>query len=282
MFIIIPVIVMILFGVGMAIMLVVASRKFHVEENPLIEEVLEALPGANCGGCGFAGCRGFAEEKVKNPEGEAFCPPGGAKVCAAIAGILGVAVTSQKPLVARMKCAGTNDVSAMVGDYEGIQDCRAAMIVYPGQKICPYGCIGLGSCMKACQFGAITLANGIARIDEDKCVGCRACVAACPKHLIEMLPKDCRIYVACSSNDRGGQVRTACSAGCIGCMQCQKTCPVGAITVTEFLARVDPEKCINCGKCVAVCPVQVIQDLREAGTIDAPADNIREGQPASV
>lgn len=258
----IPILIMGGLGAGMAGMLLEASKKFAVKENPLVERLLEALPGANCGACGLAGCRAFAEEKAKNPSGDAFCPVGGEKLRNAMAEILGIEMAPQKPMVARMKCSGTHDVSAMVGEYEGIKDCRAAMLVYPGQKICPYGCVGLGSCMRACQFGAISFYNGIVKIDEEKCVGCRACVTACPKNLIEMMPKDSTIYVACSSNDRGGQVRTACSAGCIGCMRCQKECPVDAITVTDFLARVDPEKCIKCGKCVKVCPVQVIQNLQ--------------------
>ena len=256
-----PIIVMGILGAFMAGMLLVASKKFAVKENPLVEELLEVLPGANCGACGFAGCRAFAEEKVKNPSGDAFCPPGGEKVCQAMAEILGIKMEAQKPMVARLKCSGTNDVSAKVGTYEGIEDCRAAMLVSPGQKICPYGCIGLGSCISACNFGAISKYNGIVKINEKKCVGCRACVAACPKNLIQMMPKDSTIYVACSSNDRGGQVRTACSAGCIGCRQCEKACPVDAISVTDFLAKVDHEKCIQCGKCVEVCPVNVIQDL---------------------
>ena len=260
--IVIPILALGGLGALLALMLLVASKKFAVEENPLVEEILEALPGANCGACGKAGCRAFAQEKAENPSGDAYCPPGGEETARAIAEILGVKMESQKPQVARMKCSGTNDVSAMVGEYEGIEDCRAAMLIYPGHKICPYGCIGLGSCIQACNFGAIEKENGIVKIHEDKCVGCRACVSACPKNLIEMMPKDSHIYVKCTSNDRGGRVRTACSAGCIGCMQCQKACPVDAITVTDFLARVDPEKCIDCGKCVKVCPVDVIQDLR--------------------
>lgn len=261
-FIVLPVALMGALAVAMAIMLIIADKKFAVKENPLIDEILEALPGANCGACGYAGCRAFAEEKVKNPTGPAFCPAGGENACKAIAEILGVKMEIRKPTVARIKCSGTNDVSAFVGDYEGIQDCRAAMLVYPGNKICPYGCVGLGSCMHACKFGAISLYNGIVRIDEEKCVACRACVDTCPKHLIEMMPKDSKIYVACSSNDSGGRVRTACSAGCIGCMKCEKACPVEAVKVTDFLSRVDQEKCIQCGKCVEVCPVQVIYDLR--------------------
>jgi RnfABCDGE-type electron transport complex B subunit len=257
-----PILIMAALGAGMSAMLLFAAKKFVIKENPQIEEILESLPGANCGGCGFAGCRAFAEEKVKNPSGDAFCPPGAEKVNRAIAEILGTQMKSQKPMIARLKCAGTHDVSAIVGEYEGIPDCRAAMLVFPGQKICPYGCIGYGSCMKACQFGAISKYQGIVRIDEEKCVGCRACVNACPKRLIEMMPRDSTIYVACSSNDRGGQVRTACSAGCIGCMQCEKTCPVEAVKVTDFLSRVDQEKCIKCGKCVDVCPVQVIVNLQ--------------------
>lgn len=255
-------IVMGIMGMAMAAMLIIASKKFAVKEDPKVEEVVEVLPGVNCGACGMAGCRAFAEEKVKNPDNDAMCPPGGQKVAEEIARILGRNSGPMKPMVARMKCSGTHDVSAVMGEYEGIYDCRAAMLVYPGEKICPYGCVGYGSCVKACKFDAIHLENGIAVIDEDKCVGCRQCVAACPKNLIEMMPKDSKIYVKCSSNDRGGQVRTACSVGCIGCMKCAKTCPVDAITVTDYLARIDPEKCINCGKCVEVCPVNVIQDLR--------------------
>ncbi len=258
------VIIMGVLGAGMAIMLIFASKKFAIQENPQVEEILAALPGVNCGGCGFAGCRSFAEQKVKNPSGEAFCPPGGEKVSQVIAEILGIQMQARKPMVARLKCAGTNEVSAMIGDYEGIQDCRAAMLVYPGHKICPYGCIGLGSCLRSCKFDAISFYEGIVKIDEERCVGCRACVATCPKRLIEMMPKDSTIYVACSNNDRGGQVRTACSVGCIGCMKCEKVCPANAVKVTDFLSKVDQEKCIKCGKCVEGCPVQVIKNLQPA------------------
>jgi H+/Na+-translocating ferredoxin:NAD+ oxidoreductase subunit B len=261
--VIIPIIVMGGLGGIMAAMLLIAARKFAVEENPMVEELLEALPGANCGACGLAGCRAFAEEKVKNPSGDAYCPPGGEECCEAIGKLLGIQMEAQKPTVARLMCAGTNDVSAKVGEYEGIQDCRAAMLICPGQKICPYGCIGLGSCITACQFGAIKKHNGIVKIDEEKCVGCRACVAACPKNLIEMMPKDSTIYVMCYNNDRGGQVRTACSAGCIGCMLCVKACPVDAVIVTDFLAKIVQDKCIKCGKCVDVCPVQAIENLKK-------------------
>ncbi len=251
-------------GGGIALLLVGASKKFSVEENPLIDELMEILPGANCGVCGFAGCRAFAEEKVKNPFGDAFCPVGGEKVAKAMAELLGVKIAIQRPMIARLKCSGTNDVSAKVGDYEGIPDCRAAMLLFPGQKICPYGCIGLGSCIRACLFGAITKFNGIVKIDGERCVGCHACVSACPKHLIEMMPKGHIVYVACTSNDRGGQVRTACSAGCIGCKKCEKVCPVGAAVVTDFLCHIHQDKCTQCGKCIEVCPVHVIHILEPA------------------
>jgi len=246
-------------GLLLSSALLIVSKKFSVEENPLIDLLANALPGANCGACGQAGCRNFAEIIVNNPEANLYCPVGGAKLNKTISEILGIEIKEVKPMTAILRCAGTIDKSAKMLDiYEGIADCRAAMTMYLGDKVCPYGCLGLGSCIKACKFGAISKDNGIVKIDEDLCVACGACLAACPKGIIMLYPKGEKVYVACSNNDLGGQVRTACKAGCIGCKKCERTCKFDAVKVTNFCAVIDWTKCTRCGECVTACPVGCI------------------------
>lgn len=257
-----------LLGLLVAFILLVVSKKFAVTEDPLIEELAAALPGTNCGACGFAGCRMFAQKLAENPLTEAFCPVGGDDTNIEIAGVLGVQRELGPRKVARLLCAGTKDASAQAAIYQGVHGCHAAHLLYTGHKLCPYGCLGMGTCARVCKFGAITLKDGIVEIDEEKCVGCGVCVEACPKHCLELMPKGTKVYVACHSNDRGGQVRTACAVGCIGCKRCEKTCPVEAITVTNFFAHVDHEKCTRCGKCVEVCPVGAIHTVGDLGRVE--------------
>ena len=239
------------------IVLFVASKKFAVIENPLIDEVEELLPGANCGGCGYAGCRAFAEAFVNTKDTDLTCPPGGSEVMEAIAAKVGIEMGAAVRMVARVNCQGGNH-SKREGDYEGIRTCSAAVISNNVSLVCPHGCMGYGDCLRACPFDAISIINDIAVVDEDKCVGCSVCVKTCPRKLIEMTQYDKRVYVACNSPDKGPQVKKYCSVGCIGCKLCDRACEFEAIKYKPFLASVNAEKCTECMACVEKCPAKSI------------------------
>lgn len=246
-------------GILAAVLLGIASEKFKVEVDEKEVAVREALPGNNCGGCGFPGCDGLAAAIAKGEARPDACPVGGEEVASAIAAIVGGEVSAVKQ-VAFVKCAGNCDKAKDAYEYVGPQDCKiASNSPGAGPKACSYGCMGYGSCVKACQFGAISIVDGIAVVDKDKCKSCGMCVAACPRSIIEMVPYDAGAIVQCNSKDFGKDVKAACSVGCIGCGICAKNCPEGAIAVEGFLAKVDYSKCTGCGTCKEKCPVKVIQ-----------------------
>jgi len=252
-------------GVTAAIILYFVAQKFKVIEDPRIDQVEDILPGANCGGCGYPGCRGFAEATVKAEELDGlFCPVGGSDTMSEVAKCLGKEVVAQTPKIAVVKCNGTCDNRPKRNKYDGAQSCAIQASLYCGESGCQYGCLGCGDCVSVCNFDAIYMGeDGLPKVIEDKCVACGACVEACPKNIIELRnkgPKDRRVYVACSSKDKGGVARKACSAACIGCMKCAKECPFDAITVENNLAYIDFEKCKLCRKCVAVCPTGAINE----------------------
>jgi len=239
------------------VMLFIATKKFAVIENPLIDEVEELLPGANCGGCGFAGCRAFAEAIVARKDTTLNCPVAGGDAMSAIAGKIGIDLGSAVRMVARVKCQGGHN-SVREGEYLGIRTCSAAVVGGNVTLVCPYGCMGYGDCQTACPFDAIRIINNIAVVDEEKCIGCGVCVKTCPRSLIVLTPYDKRVYVACNSPEKGPQVKQYCSVGCIGCKLCDKACEFGAINYTPFLASVDPAKCTECMACVEKCPAKTI------------------------
>lgn len=249
-------------GIGLvaAIILYVASKKFAVYEDPRIAQVAEVLPQANCGGCGYPGCNGFAEACVKagSLEGK-LCPVGGQPVMEKVAGILGLSADGATPKVAVVRCNGTCASRPKITKYDGVRSCAIMSSTYGGETGCSFGCLGGGDCVAACQFGAIRInpETGIAEVDEDKCTACGACVKACPKGIIELRNKgknNRRVYVACMNKDKGAVTRKACEAGCIGCGKCVKTCPFEAITLENNLAYIDYNKCKMCRKCVDECP----------------------------
>lgn len=248
-------------GVGLliSIFLSIFGNLFKVEVDEREQAVLEELPGNNCGGCGYAGCANLAEAIAKGEAPANACPVGGAPVAERIASIMGLDAGAGRKMVAYVKCAGTCDKAKKDYDYYGVNDCVMASSV-PGQgpKSCDYGCMGLGSCVRACKFDAISIVDGIAVIDKDKCTSCGMCTKTCPKKLIELIPYDAAVVVSCNSKDKGPVVMKACSTGCIGCGLCAKNCPQGAITVTDFLAHVDQDKCTGCGLCQEKCPKKVI------------------------
>ena len=254
-------------GLLFAIVLYFVAQKFKVEEDPRIGTVESILPGANCGGCGQAGCHAFAENVVKAPSMEGFfCPVGGNPVMTRIAEALGRAVEEKAPMVAVMRCNGTLASRARTNEYDGYASCKVMASLYAGDTGCKYGCLGKGDCEAACKFDAIHVdpEKGIAVVDEDKCTACGACVKACPKGILELRNKgfkNRRVFVSCINRDKGALTRKACGAGCIGCGKCAKTCPFDAITVENNVAYIDFTKCKMCRKCVEVCPTGAIREV---------------------
>lgn len=244
-----------LFGVG----LTVASKKFEVKVDERVSRVREVLPGANCAACGQTGCDAFAEAVVEGKVEVTGCPAGGADLAKKIGEILGVEAETLENKIARVKCSGTHENCKNKYNYYGLEDCTAAAALYGGPSACLYGCVGLGTCAKACPFDAIIIEDGIAKVLEWKCTGCGICVKSCPKNIIELIPSHARHIVTCSSLDRGNIVRQVCSTGCIGCTRCVRACPSGAIKMNEALAQIDPHLCTNCGECVKVCPTAAIK-----------------------
>ncbi|HHV62813.1 MAG TPA: RnfABCDGE type electron transport complex subunit B [Firmicutes bacterium] len=253
-------------GAVFGIMLGLAAKKFAVESDPRIEKITGVLPGANCGGCGYPGCSGLASAIVGGSAPVDGCPVGGQAVADKIAGIMGIqAVHARERQVARVMCGGGADKASSRFAYIGIKDCRAAELVSGGPKACTFGCLGFGTCVKACPFGAIEMgSDGLPVIDEIKCTGCGKCIAACPRGIIALVPVSKRTHVLCRSHARGAEVRKVCKVGCIGCGICVKTCPNSAIVLEDNLARIIPDKCDNCGKCIEKCPTKCITMANES------------------
>jgi len=254
-------------GTFSAVILFFVSKKFVVYEDPHIDEVEAALPAANCGGCGFPGCRGFANACVKAETlDNLLCPVGGAPTMEKVAAILGKTIVVSVPTVAVVRCTGTCDNRPRKNKYDGVKHCFIAHNLYSGETGCSWGCLGLGDCELSCKFDAIHVnpITSIPEVDEEKCTSCGACVKACPKLLIELRkkgPKSRRIYVSCMSQDKGPITRKACNVGCIGCSKCLNVCPHDAITMANNLAFIHDDKCKLCRKCVEVCPTNSILEL---------------------
>jgi Na+-translocating ferredoxin:NAD+ oxidoreductase subunit B len=253
-----------------AVILYFVAQKFKVFEDPRIDEVQAVLPAANCGGCGFAGCRALAEALVKAETFEGLnCPVGGAEVMANVAKILGKEAPVVDPLVAVLLCNGTPEYRPHTTKYNGAPDCRISNSLYIGETDCSYGCLGMGDCVRACSFNAIHMDNltELPVIDDDKCVACGACVKACPRNIIELrkkAKKERKIYVACSNCDKGAPARRACKVACIACSKCLKICEFGAISIENNLAYIDAKKCTFCRKCVTECPTGSILEINFA------------------
>lgn len=250
-----------------AIILYAASKKFEVYEDPRIAQVQEVLPAANCGGCGYPGCSGFATACVGADTLEGlFCPVGGVDVMGKVAGILGKEATSADAMLAVVRCNGTCEARPKINQYDGVKSCAVASSLYGGETGCSFGCLGYGDCVDVCNFDAIFInpVTGIAEVIEDKCTSCGACVKACPKNLIELRkkgPKSRRIFVSCMNKDKGVVAKKACSNACIGCSLCFKECAFDAIKIENNLAYIDYNKCRLCRKCVDVCPTNAIHEL---------------------
>ena len=275
--ILITVITLTAIGLLVAAILFLVAKRFKVEEDARIDDVEALLPGANCGGCGCAGCRDFATKLVGMDElGDAMCPVGGSETMTKIADLLGKTAAPQAPKVAVVRCNGSCENRPKTSNYEGYQSCKVKASLYSGDTACRFGCLGCGDCTRVCKFGAISMnpETGLPVVDESKCTGCGACGKACPKGIIELRPKGPRglkVVVLCSNTDKGGVARKACKAACIGCAKCQKVCPHDAIVVENNLAYIDASKCKLCTKCVEECPTGAIHKLNFPVKKAAPA-----------
>ncbi len=259
-------------GLIFGLVLASASKVFYVETDPRLDQISECLPGANCGGCGYPGCAGYAEAVLKGEADVNKCNAGGNECAQAIAAIMGVEAQAVTRKVALVRCSGDKKYdengqlisgAKVKGEYEGFKNCMAASYVGgSGPLVCEYGCMGFGNCVKACKYDAMHIVDGVARVNERRCVGCMACAAACPRDLIIPVEPDRNVVIACASLAKGAITMKGCSAGCIACGLCKKTCPQGAITLEQNLARIDYSKCDNCGKCATVCPKKLIKDSR--------------------
>jgi Na+-translocating ferredoxin:NAD+ oxidoreductase RNF subunit RnfB len=265
-----------LFGVG----LFIASRFFAVKKDERIEKVEAALPGLNCGACGFAGCESYAEAIVTDEETALdLCKPGGPEAVTDLGRIMGREVeVSEEKLVAQVHCRGGQESAEYDFDYEGIEDCNAASLLYGGAKRCPHGCLGLGSCVKVCPVDAIDYDDsGLVWVDRNLCISCGKCIDVCPTGVMKWIPYDAEVMVACNSTDKGGVVRKYCKVGCIGCARCNRSSPDGGFVIEDFLAHIDYSKEGERDSAVEACPtkciIRVVEDTK-AGESAQPLETV--------
>jgi electron transport complex protein RnfB len=237
-----------------------ASKKLAVESDPRVEQIVGVLPGANCGACGYPGCSGLAEAIVAGIAPVNTCPVGKTPCALKIGAIMGVEVDlNQKPKFAKLLCGGGKAERVDRFYYMGVADCGAAQMLNGGYKMCEFGCLGLGNCVRACKFEALTINdNELPQVNRKRCTGCGACVQACPRNLLKLVDEDSQVMVICKSHGKGQEVRKACKVGCIGCGICAKNCPAQAISLADNLPTIDPERCTACGICVEKCPMKTI------------------------
>jgi Na+-translocating ferredoxin:NAD+ oxidoreductase RNF subunit RnfB len=253
-------------GLIFSLILVIASKKLKVEVDKTVTDLYESLPKANCGACGYPGCMGYAEALAaeNSKVSVTLCAPGGDEVSAKLASILGIKAEKTEPKKARILCRGEKEYIKYKYDYKGVIDCEMASKLLTGPKLCEFGCLMMGNCFRVCKFDAISFNEGkIPVIIEDKCVGCGACVEACPKDIIQLIPFKNHVYVECKNHDKGKTAKNKCSVACIACGLCVRNCPVQAITLKDNLPVIDYEKCIDCGKCSSVCPVKPVKVIKD-------------------
>ncbi len=246
-------------GLVLGILLAIVAKVFAVKLNPRVEEIAQNLPGANCGGCGYASCHALAEAIDSGVAKPNACRANDSKSAQKICEIMGVEAEKTVKMRAQVMCSGTYDRVRSKYVYEGPRDCAAVVKLGGGNKVCLNGCIGFGTCVSSCNFDAIKVVEGVAHIDYDKCTGCGTCVSACPKHIIKLIPYHSAYWVGCMSVDNGKITRNNCDVGCIGCKLCEKGCEHGAIKIENFVASIDYNKCVGCGSCVNKCPRNIIR-----------------------
>lgn len=272
--------IMTLFALGLAasIILAVASRVFYVKEDPRVEAVVEALPGANCGGCGFAGCEGYATAVVNDPSVPANkCCAGGAATSIAVGELTGKTVAEAEPLYALRRCDKLAGKVAPRYQYQGMPSCAAAALMRGGTDVCVYSCLGFGDCVQVCPFGAMEVRDGLVRVDRSKCTGCGVCVAACPRGILELTPQRGRVAVYCNTRDKLRAVMDVCDVGCIKCGKCIKTCPAKAVHLEDNRIVIDHLLCLSYGPiceeaCVGTCPRHILRSTRNPLVPRAVAD----------
>ncbi|MDL2228091.1 RnfABCDGE type electron transport complex subunit B [Bacteroidales bacterium OttesenSCG-928-K03] len=261
---IVSVVVLTLIGVVSAIILYIAAKKFYVKEDERIPVVLELLPGANCGGCGFTGCKALVEAMIAKGDMTGFsCPGAGNETMDKIAEILGLVAEKTEPKIAVVRCSGSREHAKQKLAYEGISSCSFANSISVGESGCKYGCLGYGDCVTSCKFDAIYIdeETGLPVVSEEKCTSCGVCAKSCPRHIIEIRkrgPKNRRVFVSCINEEKGAAAKKNCEVACIGCSKCVKVCTFEAITISNNLAYIDPDKCKLCLKCVSECPTGAI------------------------
>lgn len=253
-------------GMLASLILGVAAKVFYVYVDPRIGQVGDLLPGANCGGCGYAGCTDLAAAIVQGNAPANGCKAASDDVAQSIAKLLGLSIEAGERQVAQILCRGDVAHAERKFDYMGIQDCRAAQLVSGGDKTCAYGCLGLGTCVQACLFDALHMGeNGLPVVNTNLCTGCGSCVNICPRHIPRLIPISQKVLTLCSSHDIGKVVKEICEVGCIGCGLCKKVCPEKAVEIDKFLSVVDAEKCTGCGLCFEKCPTGIIQEFVQTG-----------------
>lgn len=258
-----PILFFLVLGAAAGVLLTVASKLLYVKTDETVEKITEALPGANCGGCGFSGCGGYAKAVAEGSVPTNLCKPGGSEVTVAISAIMGVAAVEAEREYAFVRCNGNCDACSDKFIYIGTKSCAAIEKFYNGKGNCSFGCHGMGDCAAVCEENAIHIVNGVAVINPRLCKGCGKCAKACPNHLITMLKESQRVVVQCSSSDVGKITKAACRNGCLSCGICVKKCPEGAIVINNNHAEINGSKCIGCGICAAACPVKCIKLLPE-------------------
>lgn len=256
-------------GAVFALILAVASKVFEVKTDPRLAEILDALPGANCGGCGYPGCAGCAAAILAGQAPVNACPSNTGEKTTRIAAIMGVKVMAEERKVAFVRCAGGDRAGHKFEKYIGVADCVAAMkVAGNGPLDCAFGCLGMGSCVAACKFDAIHInQHGVAEVDRDKCTHCMQCAAACPRKLITDVPFSADVMTPCANQEKGASAKAHCAVSCIGCRLCERNCPTGAIKVTDNLAAIDYTKCTGCGTCVEKCPRKLLVNIHEDGKV---------------
>ncbi len=250
-------VIFLILGVLLGLLLAIASVKLHVKTDPKLFNVINALPGANCGACGYPGCAGCGRAIFEGKAPINSCPVGGKATATAISEILGVeSDIDSLPKVARVKCNGAANAKAIY-EYTGAKSCLLAKNSFSGMKACDFGCFGLGTCAISCPFDAIKMVNGLPKVNAKKCTACGVCVKACPQFIMELIPQNQQVLVNCNNTDKGKNALSTCSVACIKCKKCEKACNYDAIHVGK-IAIIDYDKCTNCGACVEVCPTHAI------------------------